>query len=268
MSTPINAPIQGTPYPSLSGTPGTTIFSNPPFHPNILNINTSFQAGNNDSVNPPLASGFGYNSGGNLQRGRLITDLSPLTNGVKEKHSVIYQVNFLYNPSTINESRGLDLNNTPLPSQYRVQGDPGAFKVPLQATLGFSLLFDRTFELWDRSYANTDAGKYGVRVDVEAFYNMLGINSASTSTASTGAGTGGSQASANVTVQAGPMSVQPVHLFFGATNQWALSYYGFITNFAVTWTHFTSAMIPQRCAVDIQFNLLPITDSSLLTPKG
>jgi hypothetical protein len=268
MSTPVNAPIQGTPYPALSGTPGTTIFSNPPFHPNILNITNSYKAGTNRSVDPPLASGFGYNSGGNLQRGRLITDLAPLTSGAKETHSIIRQVNFLYNPSTIAESRNLDLNNTPLPSQYRVQGDPGAFKVPLNATLGFSLLFDRTFELWDSGYASTDAGKYGVRVDVEAMYNLLGINAPATSTASTGAGTGGAQASANVTVQAGPMSVQPVHLFFGATNQWSLSYYGFITGFDVTWTHFTSAMVPQRCGIDIQFNILPITDSNLLNPVG
>ena len=267
MSTPINAPITGTPFPQLSGKPGTTIFSNPPFHPNILNINNSYKAGNNNSVNPPLASGFGYNSGGNLQRGRLITDLAPYSSAAGEKASVIYQVNFLYNPSTISESRSIDMNNDALPAQYRYQGDPGQYKMVLNTTVGFSLLFDRTFELWDSSYLNTDAGKYGVRADVEALYNLLGINySASNTAANTGAGTGGPSNMANVTVQ-GAMMVRPCHRYFGATDQWSLSYYGFITNFNVTWTHFTSAMVPQRCAVDIAFNALPITTSNL-TPIG
>lgn len=266
-STPINAPISGTPYPTLSGTPGSTIFSNPPFHPNILNINSSYKAGNNDSVNPPLGTGFGYNSGGNLQRGRLLTDpTSNIYNG-NSLGNVQFQVNFLYNPSTINESRGVDLNSGVVPSQYRAIGDPTQYATGLNTTVGFSLLFDRTFELWDRSYANTDSGKYGVRADVEALYNLVGINTGASTASITGgvvSPTGGSQSS-NVTVQ-GTMTVAPCHLYFGATNQWSLNYFGFISSFNVTWTHFTSAMVPQRCAIDIQFTVLPTTTSSLVAP--
>lgn len=272
MSTPINAPISGTAYPTLSGKPGVTTFSNPPFHPNILNIGSNSTQGLSsiyDVPTPPssIKLGKGFNSGGNLQRGRLITDPTQNTINGTVSGNVIYQVNFLYNPSTINEARAVDLNSGTLPSAYRVIGDPTQYLTGLNTTISFSLLFDRTFELWDSSYANTDQGNYGVRVDVEALYNLLGINYGTSTAAITGgvvSPTGGNQAS-NVTVQ-GPMTIAPCHLYFGGTNQWSLNYYGFVSSFNVTWTHFTSTMVPQRCAVDITFTALPTTTSTLAAP--
>jgi hypothetical protein len=263
-STPINAPISGTPYPTLSGKPGVTTFSNPPFHPNILNIPNNLSQLDNAGA---AATGRGFNSGGNLQRGRLLTDPTQNVYNGNSLGNVQYQVNFLYNPSTITESRGVDLNSGVVPSQYRAIGDPTQYATGLNTTVGFSLLFDRTFELWDAAYIDQDAGKYGVRTDVEALYNLVGINYGSPTSAITGgvvSPTGGAQAS-NVTVQ-GTMTVAPCHLYFGATNQWSLNYYGFISSFNVTWTHFTFAMVPQRCAVDIQFTVLPTTTSSLVAP--
>lgn len=266
MSTPINAPITGTPYPTLSGKPGNVTFSNPPFHPNILNITSSYKAGNNNSVNPPIGSGFGYNSGGNLQRGRLLTDPIQTTDwNNKSLGTAAYQVNFLYNPSTITESRGVDLNSGVVPSAYRNVQDPSQYVTGMNSTIGFSLLFDRTFELWDSGYANTDAGKYGVRADVEALYNLVGINQGATTASPTGGvfvPTGGTTAAGQTITVQGVMTVVPCHLYFGATNQWSLNYYGYINSFNVTWTHFTSAMVPQRCAVDIQYTVLPSTTST------
>lgn len=266
-SAPIAEPIGGLPYPTLSGKPGSTTFSNPPFDSRILNI-----GGGNTAVNPPYTGGQGYagnGTTGNIQRGKLTTGTNK--NAFGTNNGIVYEVNFLYNPSTISESRAIDVGSaSPLPSNSRIPNDIGQYMTSLNTTVGFSLLFDRTYEVWDASNAalvgTSQAGTYGCRVDVEALYNLCGINQKlnATPAASTGqtavSPTGGSP-NYNITVQ-GSMLAQPTQLYFGAQSPWALNYYGFISELAVTWTHFNAAMVPVRCAVDIQFTCMPINTSN------
>lgn len=243
-----NEPISGQPYPTsvLSGKPGKTVFSNPPFHPNILNI-----GGSNSTINPTPYNGKNPN-GGVLRRGFLVAGAGVIKNYTG---NLQYKVNFLYNPSTIEESRTLDLTNNTLPAYARNPDDPGSYVSALNTSVYFSLLFDRTFELWDSSYTGTLSGTYGVRADVEAFYNLLGINQPSTTTLALpleGVNSPPVNNNQSITVQ-GYMQYVPTMLYFGDSVQGTLSYFGYITEFDVTYTHFTTEMVPMRCGIDVTF---------------
>lgn len=148
------------------------------------------------------------------------------------------------------------MNNEVLPSYARNPTDPGQYKTGLMSYVSFSLLFDRTFELWDSSYANTLEGKYGVMVDVNAFYNMLNINQQVTKTAAElGGGNVAGNTSYSLVVQ-GVMSAMPVDLYFGYRSVGALKYFGYVTQLDTTFTHFTQKMVPQRCAINVGFTLM------------
>lgn len=238
---PTTLPIAGT-YQPLQGQPGYHLIQNPPFHPNILNLNGRQMSATN--LRPDYE----------LYRGMLQTRV---TQNVSAQGNNQYRVNFLYNPSTISESRSADFNSEVLPISARTPGDPGQFATGLNTTIGFSLLFDRTFELWDASYVGTDAGKYGVYADINAFYNLLGINQVSIqSPVSLSSGSFASTQKYALVVQ-GPMSQIAVDLYFGAKSEGALKYYGFVSSFDITYTHFTQKMVPQRCAVNVSFTMLP-----------
>jgi hypothetical protein len=236
-------PISGSVFPVIKGKPGVTVFQNPPFHPHVLNV-----GGANAVIRPKIANDFSVGTG-NFHRG-MIAGGEDIIPGVKG--GIQYKINFLYNPSTIAESRGLDLNSGVLPAYKRNPDDPGSYATSLNTTVNFSLLFDRTFELWDSSYQDTLAGQFGVRVDVEAFYNLLGINTMDSSV-TTRDNTGNKSAH----VVQGPMTFTPVYLYFGNNSDNALSYFGYITEIDITYTHFAANMVPIRCAVNVTFTVLP-----------
>jgi hypothetical protein len=255
MPSTVDEPISGNLYPTLSGKPGSNVVSNPPFHPSILNV-----GGGNSATNPRLNNGFGYNSGGNLQRGKLVGGAGAYY-GVPT--NVSYIVNFLYNPATIYESRAIDMNSGILPASARNQSDTGQYATGLSTTISFALLFDRTFELWDSSYTGTIAGTYGARADIESLYNLVGINTSVAATQSVvnpQQGSNGTQKT-NVTIQ-GPMIVSPCNLYFGANSPGALSFYGFISGMDITWSHFSAAMVPVRAEVDVTFTVLPTSSNN------
>lgn len=248
-------PISGSAYPPLSGKPGFTTYQNPPFHPNILNI-----GGANTAINPKASVHGGDNFKGQLQRGRLVGGAGAYFGS---STNISYIVNFLYNPASIYESRGIDMNNAVLPSTAKNYGDPGQYATGLNTAINFSLLFDRTFELWDSSYSSSLAGIYGCRADVEALFNLCGVNQVTQTTASIpSVAKGGSVSEKLSVVVQGPMVVSPCNLYFGSSGIGPLSYYGFVSEMDVTWTHFTSSMIPARCTVDISFTALPTSTSN------
>lgn len=258
MTFPIE-PISGTVYPTISGKPGITVFQNPLFHPNILNL-----GGSNKAINPDVPNGFNARSS-TLYRGALVAGA-----GVAGfKGHVQYKVNFLYNPSTISESRSIDLNNGVLPAYARNPDDPGSYATSLNTSVSFSLLFDRTFELWDGSYRSTLPGTYGVRSDVEAFYNLLGINipQVQTNTQTQAKPPAINPAKITNTVQ-GPMQFVPANLYFGANSKGALSYFGYVSGMDVTYTHFIANMVPSRCAIDISFTVLSQIAGSATTTNA
>lgn len=235
-------PITGT-YQPIQGQPGYHLIENPPFHPNILNLNGRQLSATN--LRPDYE----------LYRGMLQTRV---TQNVAAQGTNQFRVNFLYNPSTISESRTADLNSEVLPIAARNPGDPGQFATGLNSQVGFSLLFDRTFELWDSHYVNTDAGTYGVYADVNAFYNLLGINQLNIqSPVSLGGGNPFASTQKYALVVQGPMSQIAVDLYFGYKSPGALKYFGFVSAFDITYTHFTQKMIPQRCAINVAFTILP-----------
>lgn len=237
-------PISGT-YQTYSGQPGNFVSENPPFHPNILNIPMR-QVG---VTNAPTDTVLG-NSNDLLYRGFLATRVQPGS-------STQYRVKFLYNPSTINENRSLDLNSEVLPTYARNPDDPGQYATGLNATVSFSLLFDRTYELWDSSYRFTDPGIYGVMVDVNAFYNMLNINQLNTlSEPYRGGSIPVNPNQKYTTVVQGTMSAVPLDLYFGYRSAGALKYFGYISQFDVTYTHFSQKMVPMRCAINVGMVLM------------
>lgn len=249
MTFPIE-PISGTVYPSLNGKPGITVLQNPLFHPNILTV-----GGSNQAINPTIKKDFNSRTG-SLHRGLLVAGAGIAGN----TGQVQYKVNFLYNPSTISESRSIDLNNGVLPSYARNPDDPGTYATSLNTTVGFSLLFDRTFELWDGSYRSTQPGIYGVRTDVEAFYNLLGINTPVVQTnTQTQAAPPAINPSKVINVVQGPMQFIPTNLYFGDNSKGALSYFGYVSGMDITYTHFIANMTPSRCAIDISFTVLSQT---------
>jgi hypothetical protein len=133
--------------------------------------------------------------------------------------------------------------------------------------VGFSLLFDRTYEMWDSNYTDTIPGVFGVRADVEAFYNLMGINQPVSQSKSAIVGKtdlpGIPTGIADVVVQ-GPMRMVPSLLSFGNHSTGTLEYFGYISNFDVTYTHFTQKMVPVRCAINVGFTVMPpVTNTNL-----
>lgn len=269
-STPVGQPISGQPYPTLSGKPGTTVWSNPPFDSRILAVGGANQMVNPTGITFPSGVGKTIGTTENMERGKMITGTNKTTFG--DTNGVIYAVNFLYNPSTIQETRSIDLNSGQLPNAYRDPGDPGQYMTGLSTNISFSLLFDRTYEVWDTdTYFGKPQGTLGCRVDIEALYNLLGINYKIDASniqpppgSISGPGSIFASTSYGLTVQ-GPMKVAPCQLFFGSHNTNALSYYGFISEIDITWTHFNWLMVPVRCAVQVSFTVLPVTTSNYVS---
>jgi hypothetical protein len=156
-------------------------------------------------------------------------------------------LNFLYNPNEIILSHGSDAtNNGLLPGNIRNPLDSGTYNVPLNSTVSASFLFDRTYETWDQSLANTPAGRYGVMVDVYALYYMLGM--VPDPRALSGPITG-------------PMLMTPVRMYIGQDNSKSntLNFYGWVSSVGISYTHFTQQMTPNRCAIDLSLSILPLT---------
>ncbi len=221
-------PIAGQEW-SLKAQPGYNIVENPKFDPRILNLPMR-----------QVSQGYGGTKDSTLYRGAMVART--------ERDNFKYKVNFLYNPSTITESRSIDLNNQVLPDYARVPGDTGDYQTALNTTVSFALLFDRTFEMWDSKYQTTDVGTFGCSVDTNAFFNLCGIN-----TKQEVPGIRGGKAQ-NMVVQ-GPMAAVPMDLYFGYGSPGGLHYFGIVTSLGVTYTHFSQQMVPVRCAVDIGFTV-------------
>jgi hypothetical protein len=144
----------------------------------------------------------------------------------------------------------------------------------------FSLLFDRTYELWG-SYNSAgqstgalggestsgnaaDPGSVGVLSDIYAMQQFTGMT--------VGYNEGGSPVkttSSNSQLgYSGILQFIPAYVYFGSQSN--LSYYGYITEWDVQITHWTQYMVPMRCVIDVSFNMLPgkISASGTQGPSG
>jgi hypothetical protein len=118
--------------------------------------------------------------------------------------------------------------------------------------VGFSLLFDRTYETWDRKYNGHRAGELGVYDDVLALYHIVGITAPATWRLRE-VTSGRSKKGHMATMVVSAMVYTPVWVYFGGP----LKYYGVISSLGITYSHWTQNMIPSRCGVDISMSLLP-----------
>jgi hypothetical protein len=64
------------------------------------------------------------------------------------------------------------------------------------------------------------------------------------------------------------MQMVPAKLTFGNNSLGALQYFGYVSSFDVTWTHFNQAMVPSRCAINVTFTTLPYQTSDTATKKN
>jgi hypothetical protein len=121
------------------------------------------------------------------------------------------------------------------------QADP--LITSLSQTLDFSLLFDRTYEVREGS-------KEGAWRDVRAALALAGIMKGSTA---------GEIYTSGSDVGVGAMAMRAMYFHFG-NQTGGLTYYAYMTNLSIEYTHFSRAMIPIRVGMRISAVMLPNND--------
>ena len=237
---------------------GGALLKQPAFDTRITTIIQPFNMSNN--LPPPT-------------RGRMIWDQAVAP------YKQPAQLNFLYNPSTI--SIGYNTATSGAPASilaYRSTTDKGAPKFPMQQTVNFTLLFDRTYELWG-SYnmstglpnsqtsgqsALTDPTQMGVGADLICMQQLTG--QFMSQTGSVGGAITGKSTATNFQLQ-GPMIFIPTWVYFGSPTP-SNYFYGWITDYQVQITHWTQLMVPMRCVIDVDFSLMPPPSNDASTGPG
>lgn len=224
--------------------------SNPAFDARIRNI-PNWGLGANSAPRDRIGGidVFENHGGPIFERGTMVTD--------QPVDGYFYALNFLYNPTTVSAQHSIDPSIVPPSAQSPI--DITTPLIPLAQNVSFSLLFDRTFELWDSQYALTEVGQRGVQMDVIALYRMVGITAPPTIASKAAGGDGSATAGKTSAINSpaffrprGPMLQTAVRVNIGEP----LSYYGFINSINLTYTHWNVKMVPQRCQCDIQLTLL------------
>ncbi len=203
---------------------------------------------------------------GNLRRGYMIWEKAP-AGGLNTKDA---QMNFLYNPATVLADFAMNYNYGPT-LQFPVPGDQSILRVPLSQTATFSLLFDRTYELWGsydahghpRSYHDpaNDPARVGCMADIFQMQQFTGmtIGYSPDGKVHTGLKNG------SFNGHQGILQLIPSFVFFG-TGQ-VLGYYGYISEWSYEITHFTQKMVPMRCVIDVAWTMLPYVQVPSGTPS-
>ena len=187
------------------------------------------------------------------------------------------RLNFLYNPSGLTWTGNVE-TDTIGDSSVSNPLDVGGWLMPMQQTVGFSLLFDRTYETW--VYDVTKEVSYlGVMADIVHLYAMLGIMGSGTAAlkesptvTATPEKPKADQTTMKTALQA-PVDIDslpdltptsfmqyvPMRVIFGSH----MSFHGVISQAVVQYTHFTQKMVPNRCSVEIAIQLFPPEEGSV-----
>jgi len=217
----------------------------------------------------PLTGGRG---GSFLQTGYMIWD-KPMP-GYGSNRAVI---RYLYNPSTVSADYAMSDASAQAALNFPNPGDSAQLAIPISQTATWSLMFDRTFEVW-QSYESSglptqgnnsnSAGTLGVQADVMAFMQFTGMFY-------NGGNIPKSNQNQNLAANAGIMMQWPAWAFFGNNNvSNGLMYYGYINEWSVQYTHWTQFNVPMRCVVNVNWTMLsmPTTQPPSLpggqTPGG
>lgn len=201
---------------------------------------------------------------GKLKRGTMVWESSNPNLGGKAR------VNFLYNPATVEASYSIN-QNVGATLQFPVPGDTSDLRVPLSQTVSWSLLYDRTYELWGaytpngtakKGKSTSDPSVVGVMADIFAMQQFTGMTMGYTTS---GKVTNTISATSFAGHQ-GIMQLIPAYVYFG--DGAVLAYFGYVSSWDVTVTHFTQKMIPMRCVIDITFTMLPPKEQTADPGKG
>jgi hypothetical protein len=172
------------------------------------------------------------------------------------------------NPTTVESSYAIPDSGAQASLIYPNALDQSDLRLPINQYVSFSLLFDRAYDLWGAyrddgtpRYQNWAAGNnpqvVGCWADILQLQQYTGQNvdySPGTGGASL-AGTGKKGGANTLAGHQGILQMIPGWVFFGAPT--SLHYYGFVSGYNVTVTHWSQFMVPMRCAIDISFTLLP-----------
>lgn len=198
------------------------------------------------ALNPPFDPrmrriGSPLNLTSKIQRGWIQTS---------EEETDQYRINFLFNPSQLDLVHSIDPNNTRLDAQTPPDDVTDPYYTSTGSSTGVKLLYDRTYELFSspKDPANQSfANKYGVWADVAAWYVFTGMLPDMPT-----------DWTDSLITQ--PAQMRRAFLFVGPN----LVYYGWVTGVNVTYSHWTQNMIPQRCSVDVGFQILPFNGNVAL----
>lgn len=218
-----------------------------------------------------------------LQRGYMIWDkpMPSAYNGGGPAGDGRDMIRFLFNPSTVSTDYNVASASLQAAMMYTVPGDQGNLLAPLlYQTVSWSLYFDRTYELnyGGNSSAVNDPAVIGVQADIYQFMQFTGVlaNLArQQANAEASVANGGSASSTQAQLGSslgGVMMMVPCYVFFGSSlmqmnknpnsanfnalaNQ--LAFYGFISEWSVEYTHWTTNMVPIRASVTVSFTMLP-----------
>lgn len=175
------------------------------------------------------------------QIGNPVIGASKIKRGWVQTRDDNMRVNFLFNPSQLNLSHGVNLDAV-RSEDYKPTDDVASVDyVALGSSLSVQLLYDRTYEI--TSGDGSFASRYGVYADVAAWYVMMGMLDAMP------------EGWQDTLISSPPIAKQ-AYLFLGMK----MLYYGYLTSVSVTYSHWSANMVPVRCAVDLQMDLLPHTD--------
>jgi hypothetical protein len=166
-----------------------------------------------------------------------------------------YGLRFLFHPSEVGLSHSI-VQDMPvvqnMDPSIRNQGlRPLA---DMQSGASWTLLFDRTYELWDSAYKGSFVGTYGAWVDIKAFYDMVGVTRRFTTT-KTSEGVWESSFGDTTTDwhPVGPMVPNPVDVEFGGP----LKFYGFVSSGNIQILQWSASGVPMRATLAINLTLSP-----------
>ena len=210
----------------------------------------------------------GDGGGEYLQTGYMIWD-KPLP-GYGSRATIQY----LYNPSTVSSDYNIADASAQAALNFPNAGDTAMLAIPLSQTAQWTLMFDRTFEVWNSYNSDglpsgtasaVDAGTLGCQADVLAFMQFTGMltNYSYGTNGSGGTITAPTTAAQNMSANAGIMQLVPAWAFFSNNNvSNGLMYYGYINEWSVQYTHFTQFNVPMRCVISVNWTMLPTPASA------
>ncbi|WP_157247807.1 hypothetical protein [Nonomuraea typhae] len=161
--------------------------------------------------------------------------------GSAQGPAVTSTLNFLYNPTGFSTTYSINpVNSSWDKVLFQDPGNDDGYQIKgkLGQTLAFSLLFDRTYEVWK-------GDEEGTWNDVRAALAVAGAVETSKADIATPG-------------EIGIMKIRRADVYFGHNG--GMVYTGAITSLSVGYTLFSDKMIPFRTAMSISMMLMPLVD--------